>query len=386
MAALFITLGLTLLLSLVLPPSAFSLPFFARQIGRTCTYCHIQLPKLNETGRVFRSNGFRFGDEGEWIEADDITTIPVSFEVEVEGKYDRIKSSGVKTESSDMVIEEAEVYAGGALGKSGRVSALMAVLVEQTEEAAGSTTYVASIHNAFVQVNDLAGPPGSGRFNLRAGQASLALPFIGCSQKFVANGHLAETSLGLFRCDQRMVEINGSVASEDETFFVPTHRYSIGLTREDVNNDDRFIGYFATYSLTFKEAYSLGFIYRGGDEKDGPADVTFNKYGGAAEAELGPFVFTAGYFRSVRSGRNDIQNFIAETLFVPLKDISLGARFDTLLEKGKKRLKSHALMIRYSILNNVYTQLEYRSLSDDDHVAGTNEDETKLRLFLVALF
>jgi hypothetical protein len=383
-AALFLFFSFAF--SIVVPQEADALPFFARQIGRSCTFCHTQIPKLNETGRVFRANGFRFEDEGEWKRVRDLTTIPVSFEVEVEGKYDRIKSSGLRTESSDMVIEEAEVYAGGAVGKTGRVSTLLAIRVAQTEDASGATTYEASAPAAFIQINDLSGPAGAGRLNLKAGQGEVALPFIGCSQKLVSNSHLAETSIGIFDCEQRLVELNGSIVTLDEESMAPTHRYSIGITRQDVNNDDKFLGYYASYSLTFKEVYSLGLIYRGGEERSGPVDINFNKYGGAAEAELGPFILTAGYFRSDRSGLGDLENYIIEAFVIPMKRIGLGARYDTLREKGKKGASSRSLMLRYSILNNMYGQFEFRALSDDDLVAGSNEEETKLRLFLTALF
>jgi hypothetical protein len=274
----------------------------------------------------------------------------------------------------------------GAVGKTGRVSTLLAIRVAQTEDASGATTYEASAPAAFIQINDLSGPAGAGRLNLKAGQGEVALPFIGCSQKLVSNSHLAETSIGIFDCEQRLVELNGSIVTLDEESMAPTHRYSIGITRQDVNNDDKFLGYYASYSLTFKEVYSLGLIYRGGEERSGPVDINFNKYGGAAEAELGPFILTAGYFRSDRSGLGDLENYIIEAFVIPMKRIGLGARYDTLREKGKKGASSRSLMLRYSILNNMYGQFEFRALSDDDLVAGSNEEETKLRLFLTALF
>ena len=60
------------------------MPFFARRIGRDCTYCHTLIPKLNEMGRTFRSNGYRFTAEEEWQDVRDWQTVPVSVEAEVE--------------------------------------------------------------------------------------------------------------------------------------------------------------------------------------------------------------------------------------------------------------------------------------------------------------
>lgn len=47
--------------ALTLPaPRADATPYFARQTGRSCSFCHRGVPRLNDTGLAFKNNGFRF--------------------------------------------------------------------------------------------------------------------------------------------------------------------------------------------------------------------------------------------------------------------------------------------------------------------------------------
>lgn len=80
------------------------------------------------------------------------------------------KKSGKRSTSSDMVVEEVELSTAGAMGQTGKISALAMIAVEQMDPSGGGmATYEASIHSAFVQVNDLVGPMGEGMLNLKTG-------------------------------------------------------------------------------------------------------------------------------------------------------------------------------------------------------------------------
>lgn len=362
------------------PVDALAFPFFSRQVGRDCTYCHTLFPKLNETGRTFRGNGYRFEGEGEWKEVKDWTILPAAVEVEVEGIYNRFKSSGVRSESSDLKIEEINFISGGAIGKTGKVSALASIIFSQTDT--GTDT---RIGRAFVQVNDLDGSTGKGLINLRAGQWDIGLPFLNPVGVVITNAYLAETAMNVITPEQRAIEVNGSIITDEGSLW-PTHRYSAGLARSNVNGDDKLRDYYATYSATINEDYSIGAIYRGGREKIGALDTSYNKYGIAGEAEAGSFILTAAYFKSDRSGANNQSDYLIEALYKVLPKLSFAARYELLKEKDKKGAKSQSFMARYNILSNVFAQLELRGLSDDDHITGTNEDEQKARLLLVAVF
>ena len=370
---------------LLVPYNAEAVPAFARKVGRNCTYCHTLFPKLNETGRTFLSGGFRFSDDDAWEKVKDLKTIPVAFEVELEGLYNNTTASGVRTESSDMKVEEVEMIAGGAFGRSGRVSALGVFAIEQSDSGT-STTYDAKIGDAYIQINDLIGPTGAARLNIKAGQMHLALPFLGGHQRFIHNAYLANSTLGLFSTTARVIELNGLKLTSDDESLIPTHRWSAGISRDSVNDDNKLSGYYAAYSFNVLEAFSFGALYRSGKEQFGTIDTRYNRYGAAVEGEFGPVVIAGGLFLSDREERDSFTNYLLEALYLPLPKISLGARVDVVAESGKKNAQATSLMARYDILANAYALLEYRGLSDDDLITGSNEDEEKLRLILVMLF
>lgn len=363
-----------------LAQDSYAFPFFARQVGRDCAYCHSAFPKLNEKGRAFRSAGYRFDAEGEWKEVKDITSIPASFEMEVEGAYNRTASAGVYTESSDIVLEEAEIIGGGAFGKTGRVSSL--VMVSVAEAGAG---FEAALHKAFIQINDLAGNTGSGLVNARAGQWQMGLPFLSPSEGAISNRYFAESVLGVFALDQKALEVNG-FSEGDAEGFSPSQRYAFGVSRDDVNSDEKLSGLYAQYAVTFKDAYSLGGIWRSGKDKNGAQDSSYNKYGVAAQSETGGVIITGGYFLSDRNSGVTYKDYLFEALLKPVKAVWLGGRFESVKEERKAALKSHTWMARYNMLSSAYAQLEYRGLRDSSGIKGANDREGKVRLFLTALF
>lgn len=374
-----VVLFLALAVLAVVPADALAMPFFARRIGRDCTYCHIAIPKLNETGRVFRANGYRFAAEEEWQHAKDWKAVPVAVEAEVELAYNRFKTSGARTESNDMKVEEVELFAGGPMGKSGRVSSVIGVAFADNGSGVDTT-----VSKAFVQVNDLAGPSAEGWLNLRAGRWDIGLPFLNTLGSPAGNAYLADTTLNVLTPGQDAVELNGSVVREGEDSSF-AQRYSAGVSREDVFGGEKLAGVYATYSFTIDEAYSLGALYRTGREKLSTVDTSYNKYAIAAEVDAEWAVLTAGYFKSDRNGAPERDDYVME-LLVPFDKLSFGARYDYLKEHGKDGAKSQTLMVRYNILSNVYAQLEYRGLDDSAHVTGSNEDELKVRAFLTAIF
>ena len=47
---------------IVSTPKAGATPAFARQTGKTCSFCHRGPPRLNDTGLAFKNNGFLLPD------------------------------------------------------------------------------------------------------------------------------------------------------------------------------------------------------------------------------------------------------------------------------------------------------------------------------------
>ena len=110
-------------------------------------------------------------------------------------------------------------------------------------------------------------------------------------------------------------------------------------------------------------------------------------YVAAVEKEVHSLRRTSSKLRAERDGLEDLDNIMLESLYFPLEDLILGARADIIKEDGSDDALALSLMARYNILINVFAQVELRTLKDDDLISGgTNEEETKGRLFLVVLF
>lgn len=373
--------GLTALAltAVFLPPSAEALPQFARQVGRDCGYCHNAVPRLNDAGRTFLFNGYRFEAEGEWRTVKDIVTPPVAFEVEVEGIYNNVRSAGGRVEESDFKVEEAEILAGGAFGKDGRVSALLAVAVQQNAD----DTFDTVIPKAFIQINDLAGPQGAGTLNLKAGVGEVGMPMLRPASTPITNAMFAESILGVIGSGERFVELNGALLTEGDRTL--NHRYRAGLSRESVLGDDKLKGLYGTWATTIDETYTFGVIVRKGEETAGVQDVPYLKYGAGGELVAGPIVLTAAYFRSDRDGAPDADDWLAEALWF-VKRYTLGARYETAGVDGARRASSQTLMARYDIMTSTFLQFEYRHRRDPDRTAGGGELENKARILLLTLF
>lgn len=363
---------------LCLSAPAYAYPHFARQVGRDCGYCHSAFPKLNDTGRTFLYNGYRFEAEGEWRTVKDISSPPVSFEVEVEGIYDNVEKNGARSEASDLKVEEAEVIAGGAFGKDGRLSALFSVAAQQLADG----TFETAVPKAFIQINDLIGQQATGMLNLKAGIGEIGLPFLRPTSTPITNAMFADSLIGAITSDERFLELNGSVVSDGEMTIA--HRYRAGLSRERVQGENKLKGFYASWAATLDEAYSLGAILRTGEETVGAADLSYWRYGVAAEAETGPFILTAGYFKTGGDGASG-DGWLGEALYF-IEKFTFGGRYEAASVNGLRRATSQTLMARYDILSSAFVQFEYRHRRDPDMAAGGGETEDKARLILTALF
>ncbi len=380
-AGLLPALSLFFSLAALLPHEASAAPFFARQVGRNCSYCHTLVPKLNEKGRTFLANGYRFEAEESWNDVKDMTTIPLSLEVKAAATLNEAKTSVKETRSSNLSVEEVEIFGGGVLDSAGAVSAMAVAGFKE----AGANLYEAEISQAFVRFNDIIGPAGAGLLNIKFGQSDIALPFLSQRQSLLGETYLAESGQGLLEKGARLVEFNGHLSFSENNRSV-SHRYAIGAANEDVSDDDRLKGLYASYSASFDDDLNIGAIYRVGREKTASGDESYDKWGIAGEYDFGAAVLTAGFFRSIRQDSTASDNHVIEAHYMPLPKLGMAARYDVLRESGKKLARLAGLMIRYNVLQNAFAQLEYSALSDGDRLSGTNEESTNISLALAALF
>ena len=77
------------------------MPMFAKRIGRDCSYCHVAFPKLNETGRIFKTNGYRFAEEEEWEEV---------AEGEEEEEVDELADDELEDDEEEYEEDELDEY------------------------------------------------------------------------------------------------------------------------------------------------------------------------------------------------------------------------------------------------------------------------------------
>jgi hypothetical protein len=360
------------------PKEATAFPFFSRQVGRDCAFCHSLFPRLNEDGRVFLSKGFRFDEQG-IPSVKDMPSLPASVEVEIEGFYRGTEASGARGEAYDVKIEELEVITGGAMGRNGVVSALGVLAASEGEDG----SVAVGVHQAFVRINDIAGGPGLGHLNISAGRRTGGLVFMSPHNSVLGAPYLSDSLLDVLREVDEGIELNGIFYGKDyEGAPDHTHRYSLGLSREATSGENRLKGYYLTYSATIKDAWSVGFMYRKGYD---PSGEPLAGLGLAGEFDAGPLIITAGYF-SADMTIGKINNYMLEAVAMPVLKTSLGLRYDIADLSGGGMVASYTVMGRYDILSNVYAKMEFTRTADVDNVLSEADSENEARFVITAVY
>lgn len=387
-------------MTVLVPQEAEAIPAFSRQTEKACSTCHQALPKLNQTGQSFRMNGFRFPEDKEWTDVQDMKHVPVSTRIIVEAEYNNADTS---KPTSKLGVATIELMAGAPLGTTGVFSPYIDI---------GYANRTIAVNQAYGQINDLLGPTGHGLLNLRFGQFDIALPFLSHSQRVMRQRYFAQSALGVLGAraqtvtppgvpvaDEALeiyntaVELNGQWVGENIT-----HRYMVGVFQpQQITEVNRLEnpGVYATYAATIFDNYQIGAIYKR-DVVNNPSVVipdgrrALNKWGVAGEAKFGPLIVTAGYFRAASLDRRDLQNVLVEGLLIANKTWSFGARWDHLMQQGAPSGSRTTAMIRYHITSSVYVQGEWR-VTDSFNAGQPNPvqfepDSLQGRLFVNAGF
>ena len=301
-SAVLLSVGVSGVLAIVAPKTAEAIPAFSRQTEKSCSTCHNAIPKLNQVGQNFRTNGFRFPEDKEWQDVQDLKHVPLSAKLEVAGELNKADGSA---QTSLLKIEDFKVHAATPLGKTGKFSGYaIATFVEKS----------VTVGQAYGQINDLIGEVGHGLLNLKVGTFDVALPFLSHSQRVIKQRYFAQSELGILgarlkrattNADEATefyntaVELNGQIVGQEASDI--THRYAVGLYQPQDLNDANRLGFpslYATYAMNFFENYTLGLIYKRDVVNSTldpftPADKKgVNKWGVAGEAKLGPFITT----------------------------------------------------------------------------------------------
>ena len=382
------------------PKTAEAIPAFSRQTEKSCSTCHQAIPKLNQTGQSFRQNGFRFPEDKEWTDIQDMKHVPVSARIIVEAEYNSADDS---RPSSKLSVATIELMAGAPLGKTGIFSPYVDI---------GYANRTLAVNQAYGQLNDLIGATGHGLLNLKFGQWDTALPFLSHSQRVMRQRYFAQSALGVIGARAQTIAPAGVPVADEAVEFYNTavelngqllgetisHRYMIGMFQPqqltEVNRLEN-PGFYATYAATLFDNYQIGAIYKR-DTVNNPfpghpnSNRALDKWGVAGEAKMGPFIVTAGYFRAAALDHRDLQNVMVEGFYIPNKTWVVGARWDHLKQESAPSGSRTTAMIRYHISSSVYIQGEWR-VTDSFNAGQPNpvqleQDSLQGRLFVNAGF
>lgn len=390
-------LSLTLVLMAATPASA--IPAFARREGQACGFCHSTFPKLNSTGMVYLSNGFRFPGETVQNAWDLKGGPPVAVIAEIEAFMDHTELAGQNedfTDGPDIKIDEIEIIGAGNF--SSRITGF----VELEFDSLGTP----EVGPTWAQVNDLVGETGEGNLNLRLGKRVLDLPFLSQHRGVIQNAYLAHEMLG-FLGDETGAELNGNVTqggSDDDPII---HRYGAGVARTDRNANNKFRKGFGYYAIELPDELHFGAIVTGGqDTGDPPSAGDFE--GGdswdlgvllagekSVEADCGRFTvdllyaFQTAHFRDL-PGNSETRNFhnaALELLYSPVTALTFGTRVDWLIETEQPRQHDDGWrltqLIRWNVIENAWIGAEYRHEEGglDSPVTGNAKRTEKGRIF-----
>ncbi len=363
---------------------AAAIPAFARKEGQACGFCHTAYPKLNEAGRAYKQNGFRFpGEYGNniWEEP---SGVPLSFtgEVEVFLDHNRPTKGTSNTSGPDGKIDEVEIMGAGTL--SNRASFFTEIEFDDQGNA--------ELAPIWIQVNDLAGPQGA--LNLQIGQYDAGLPFFSEKRRVIRNKYLAFDRMG-FLDTEFGGGVNGQYFSDPDEEGGIVHRYGAGVFRAGSNDDgNMFTKGMGWYNLNWNEVNNLGIIATGGQDETGGNNFKTTGLGAIGQTECGKWTLTAAYFFEYQSfksnstvgGNQQFHNIMGEVLYMPDEKWVLGGRVDWLTETERDRDKDWGLrasaLTRYNVVSNVWLGGEYRFEEGGNGSPVTSSAEThKARLF-----
>lgn len=188
--------------------NAYAIPTFSRKYNVGCNFCHTVYPRLNETGRNFKNNGYRTDDELEpstkkqsfWEQG--YGAMPLAIHGKINQEF--APKGNVKSATG---LEELQLNAG--INMSSKVSFYLHTHLWEEGEVGGPLV-------ASVRINDLF---GNRHFNLRAGQYELPLSFSPEVERLTAFRYLAfGQSVGgnsfNFEQPQLGVELNGELGND----------------------------------------------------------------------------------------------------------------------------------------------------------------------------
>ena len=158
-------LAVLFILAAILPPEASAVPVFARKYGFNCTMCHSAIPRLNDFGTRYRTNGYRLPGREDIEKTVMESPPPVAFRTSVAYTYDEYQHVSEEGAAKQSTLELAglDILSAGLLGD--KIGYLM-VFVPPITAARGVAEQEASLEMASIVFSRIAATS----LSLRAGR------------------------------------------------------------------------------------------------------------------------------------------------------------------------------------------------------------------------
>ncbi len=254
-------LGFFLLITgLWVPEDSEAIPAFARKYGVKCTTCHVQFPKLNKFGIVFKNRGYRMkGEEGDFLWKSKI--IPLAAIARFGYVYTDSKVDGVHTQTSEGVDSGIELFSGGTLAP--RISYFIDALTDANAP--------------LVQFDDIL--PNSA-LNLKVGDFNVDNYYLSNPRRFTESTYLIQTSAAGMASGSAAA---GSGSRDDNVTFTNLggelngqfieqgFRYALGVGNGNSGGSEDLFGqmFYVILNQDIME-HTVSFLFRG--DKIGDAD------------------------------------------------------------------------------------------------------------------
>ena len=185
-----VIVGLLALLSFVsyewssLVPNANAIPAFARKYGFSCNVCHVPgFPKLNDTGNIFRDQGYQLGTDGDLPTHEGITMgyWPVSFRTTVGYQAASVRTDGSGITTGGFGFTGLDILSFGSLHRDIAFGIVFTPGLGSAGFGTGASD--SDLESAFVRLMRLErfvgvkSGPGDYLLNLKVGKFELDVPF-----------------------------------------------------------------------------------------------------------------------------------------------------------------------------------------------------------------
>ena len=363
------------------PEESNAIPAFARKYQFNCSNCHLAWPQLNQTGRMFKENGYKFpGNEKTEVISDFLQWdkhIPISAMI-VSQPYDEQKSDVRKVRA----LHEAELIVAGLLYKN--VSGFLAIEAEDEKD------FEPEIHAGVLGYHPLKA------LNIQLSYSSLlwADPY----DTYSPHRRLTRGSYSVVNTAFGGADNEGTLGDSRQTIALygrPLDKvfYSVGFSgvADDAEgkNASNFHGRLAVDIIPEVTIGAFGITGKW-DETD--RDRDFSRYGFDLQADYSNVRLTGAYLHAKDdreiSGSEDNDAWYAQAFYVWKKDarplVVPVVRFDSYEENdGNDEYKELTLNVGYYFTENIKGFVEYWTQTDKpDDVMRDN----RITLQIVAAF